>query len=1101
MPASEGVPFLTPISMQPPSIRDFQFQFNGDGPASMLQQNVQPLAFPPVAPPGHHSPSSGLPTMQRPQSPARLLRRPLLERLEQPRTQLMPEMRDETALSQIACSSASRTTFTGTATSHSQLSHVLHAVPPLECKAPEAADLQMQVDTDTSESTQTHQDAMDLDGEFLLPWRHPFDESDDAYSTTVSKFRLADVFSETAKVTEEWSQVERPQKRRRPPQVTSPTTSRAATKVPPHGLSPRVAPILLVNHDNDRKPLTPPNVDQAAVSNIAAAPGLEAPLQSLALAGDTVPSSSDTEKRIPRSQAPARRGEQQRAQATGHFTPNPAVQPCDSSLKIPKDIRAVPSLPHNPPGGPSARQQARSALDASLAPPRPADDSRQYVGRSEKGQLSAPEQTCQQASATVAVQPTAPSACLQHSNLGQSNSTIDGPKARSTVVMQTLRETPSSGTAVASLPPLQQVKTEPVMIKLEPSSPNLRPPAQHMRVAEFSETLSEATGRPLALAPPASPLDFRTSTPIQNITMASPPGPFIDLPNSAVETEPPSATLEQKIPTTASQPNAMTGSRSSTPALAVRLPSLGSAISQAAIPPPTESTAMEVQMTQPEQAPFVPTTPPREPNHTGPMYYSPAAPPPVSRYRRSTSPPPRGQNSIRARTPPRRVTPQSLSPRRRTPVRAHLPTRSHLHRYDIGSRNFIGGCTHRDSDGRSKRRREPIDSRMNSYPPHYTDDRPLGGFERESYHPPHEMEARDRPFLSYSRDWSRARYSPRSMETGSLSSSHHRRYSQSEGYNYCEPSGSEWPHGTRGNLEASATRHQAGSSQEHHLVNENTPTLGLSTCARLDTSLSSNPRAGSDSRSAGSTTHNRDISPGSGRSETLQVDSKVSSTGPLALSAPIEERPPASKRPREPESSPSSEELFHCAHFSNVTEPAPKRQKLDTTSSKRRTEGDSQALVRIASYRPGRTAAHSLQEDPIEDMMVPSTSQPTLADRMGVLNDSSNQRQSTPGPPRGPLISRFSYAPTLPSVSRPLENPGEISPPTVTRPLLDRFTSDEETSNQTHLHRGPRPPRPRNRIRGVPPSEPSIFRHHQPLQNRLSGGIYVKNNSLLERME
>lgn len=55
--------------------------------------------------------------------------------------------------------------------------------------------------------------------------------------------------------------------------------------------------------------------------------------------------------------------------------------------------------------------------------------------------------------------------------------------------------------------------------------------------------------------------------------------------------------------------------------------------------------------------------------------------------------------------------------------------------------------------------------------------------------------------------------------------------------------------------------------------------------------------------------------------------------------------------------------------------------------------------------------------------------------------------------------------------------------------------SDEESSNQARPHRGRG-----GRGRGVPPTEPAALRH-QPLQNRLSGGTHIKNNSLLERMD
>jgi hypothetical protein len=109
-------------------------------------------------------------------------------------------------------------------------------------------------------------------------------------------------------------------------------------------------------------------------------------------------------------------------------------------------------------------------------------------------------------------------------------------------------------------------------------------------------------------------------------------------------------------------------------------------------------------------------------------------------------------------------------------------------------------------------------------------------------------------------------------------------------------------------------------------------------------------------------------------------------------------------------------------------------------------------------------------------------------------------RESLAEPPRGPLISRFAHGRTLTSVSPPtLESPGNVSLPTATRPLLDRFMSDEEPSNYGRSHRGVRFRGRGGRGRN-PPLFPSVFRH-QPLQTRLTGGASVKNNSLLERME
>ena len=1090
-PGSKGFPFLTPMSIRPPSIRDFQFQLIGESAISRPQQNVQPPAFLPVALPGHLSSSPGLSTMQRLQSPARLSRRPLLDRLEQPQTQLMPEMRDATAPSQATYNPASQTTPCGVATSHSRLFHVPHEVPPLECNAPEPAEFQMQVDTNASGPT--HQDAMDLDGGPPLPWRHPFDEpNEDTHSASVNKFRLADVFAETAKVMEEWKKVERPQmplpKRRRLPQANSPTT-RAATKAPLHRASPRTVAIPFNNRDADRSLWPSPNIVQTAVSNTAAAPVLEPPSQSSTVVERPVRGPLETGQCIQRLQELVRHGEAERRQRC-----NPLVQPCSSSLPKTGDIGTVSSLPPSSLGGPSARPHAPLAPLASTTSLMGDGDSLQSIEQLPKGQLkgqlSASEQTCRPATTTTSEQFTTPSICLTHllpSNSGALVSPYNVPEAHSAVVIPTLKETQSS-TAVATLPPTlpQKVKPEPITMKLEPSSPKLHAPALPITVAGVSEASTEATGRHSEVVPPATILYQPISAPSKDIPLTLPTGPLVNLPNFNVEAEPPSAPLEQRMRISASQSNTMTELRPATPAPATQLPSLGPSIPRAATPSQTEPTAMEVQMqmAQPEQTPFVPRTPPRRPDHTGPMYYSPAAPPLVSSYRRSASPPPRGQDYLRARTTPRGVTPQSLSPRWRSPGRTHPPLRSHPPRYDINARTNTDGHMHADSDGLDRRYLGRVDLRINSYRPHCAD-RPIGGLGRESYLPPYELESRDRT-SSNSHGWIRDRYRPRSMETGPIPLAQHRRYPQSECHGYREPNGSGWPHPNHGDLEAPAAGHQAGSSRQHQPANENASLAGRSTCIRLDSSLPSYPSAGSGPHSAGPSTHSRSESP--------QVNSTVS---PTNLVTQIAERAYASKRPREPETSLALEGPIHPTKSTSVTGRAPKRQKLDMTSSLRRTGGDLQTSVRVAPYRLGRITTHSLQDTLLGDM-IPSTPQPTLADRMGGLKNSSSTRQSPPGPPRCPLISRFSSGPTLTSVSQStLENPGEVSPPTTTRPLLDRFMSDEESSNQARLHRG----RGRGgRGRGVPPTEPAALRH-QPLQNRLSGGTHIKNSSLLERMD
>ena len=1076
--------------MQPSPIRDFQFQLIGNG--AMLQQDGQPPAFPPVASPGHPSTSPRPSTMQRPQSPARLSRRPLLDRLEQPQTQLMLEMCDETALSQATDNPASQKTPFGIATSHSQLSHVLHAVPPLECNAPEPAEFQMQVDTNASGPTpQDALDAMDFDGGPPLPWRNPFDESDgDAHSTTVSKFRLADVFAETAKVMEEWSKVERPQvplpKRRRLPQANSQTT-RAATKAPLHRPSPRAVAIPLDNHSADRSLRPPSIVVQTAMSNTAAALVLEPQSQSPAVAGRPVPCPKYIIQRIQRLQELARHGKAENGRQTGNPIPHPAVQSSSSSLPKIGYIGTVPPLPPSPLGGPSAHPHVPLVFHTSLAPTTPLIgdyESCQSIEQSVKGQISAARQTGRPATAIASGPPTAPSVCLPTSNSEALVSPHNVSEAPSAMVTPIPKETQSS-TAVASLPLAlpQQVKKEAIVMKLEPSSPKLQPPALPITVAGVSEPPAEATGRSLDVVPPATPLDQRTSAPLQDVPLTPPTGPLVGLPSFNVEAVLSPVTVEQKTPITASQSNTITESRPATPAPAVDSPSLGPTILWEALPPQIESTAMEMQMTQLGQTHFVPRTPPRQPNHTGPMYYSPAAPPLVSSYRRSASPPPRGQNSLRTRTPPRRVTPQSLLPRRRTPARTHPPSRPHP-RYGISAQSYTDGHMHADSDGLGRRCRERIDSRINSYRPDYADGR-LSGFGRENYLPPYELESRDRD-----------RYHSRIMETGPILPTQHRRYPHSECHSYREPNELKWPHSNRGDLETSD--HQAGSSRQRHPANENTPFPRLSTCIQSDTGLPSYPSAGSGPHSTGSSTHSRDMNLGSGRSEAPQVGSTVSPTDPGAPSVQIAGRALASKRPRDAESSPSLEGPIHLTMATSVTEPAPKRQKLNMTSSSRRTGGDSQTLVGTASYRLRGVTTHPLQETLIEDVMIPSTSQITLADRMGGLKSSSSTRQSPPGPTRGPLISRFSSGPTLNLVSQlTLENRGEVSPPTTTRTLLDRFVSDEESSNQARLHRG----RGRGgRGRGIPPTEPAALRH-QPLQNRLSGVTHIKHNSLLERMD
>ena len=1086
-PVPKGFPFLTPTSIQQPPIRDFQRQSMGGRATSKLHPNVQPRAPSPVASPGRISPSEGPSTMQKPPSPARLSRWSLLGRLGQPQTQLVPEMHDETAPCQNTGNPASHSSLSGVAASHSQLSHVLHAVPPLERKALDAAtEFQMQVDTNASELTP--QDAMDLDGGSFLPWRNPFDESDQAHSTTISNFRFADVFAQTAKVTEEWSTLERPQiplpKRRRTRQVTSPTT-RAGTKGPLHKLNPRVVAIPFDNRDSDQG-------SSPSSTNIAAVPALEALPQSPARAERSVPRSLDIELRIQRLQELVKRGEQERGQVTGNQNPSPAAQSYGSSLPYLGDIRVVSSLPFDPLGGPSAHQHGRSTLQPSLSPAKPPtmSDTRQYSEKLAKGQLSAPEKTCRLASGTATAQSTGRAVSLNHispSNPGPQISPRNGPEAPNAMAMRTPKETRPSLTAAAPLPPSppEQVKPEPMAIKLELSSPKIHTLAQPITIAGVPEALTGTARKSPEFVSPPTPLDRHVSPPSRNIPLASPP--TVGLQSFNVETQPPPTALEQETPTTASQTDAITGSRSTIPPPAMCSPGLGSTISQAAIPPQVESTIMDVQTTQPEQGPFVPRTPPRQPNHTGPMYYSPAAPPPVSHYRRSASPLPRGQRFIRARTPPRCVTPQRLSPRRRTPTRPRP-------RHDQGARIYSDVHMQTDFDGRDRRRRERIDLQMSSYDPHYTDDRPLSGFERESNYPSHELEPGDRPFSSYSHD----RHRPKNMETGSEPPAQHLRDSQIKYHVYREPDGSEWSHLARRDLEASEMGHQVDSSRQRHPANGITPPLGHSTRTMLDTGLSSYPRAGSGPHSVKSPSHPRDANWGSCRNETLQVDARVSSIGLLAPSVQIEERVPASKRPRGPESSPSLEESFDST---SIAEPAPKRQKADTTSSERQMGGDSQTLVWMASYHLERITTHSLQETPIGFMITPSTSQPTLADRMGMLNKPSSTRQSPPGPSRFPLISRFSYEPALHSVSQPtLEAPGESPPSTITRPLLDRFTSPEESTNQARTYRGARFRGRGGRGLGIPPSEPSAFRH-QPLGQRLSGGTNVKNNSLLERME
>lgn len=939
-PGSKGFPFLTPMSIQPPSVRDFQFQHIGESAISRPEQNVQPPAILPVAPPGHRSSSPRLSTMPRPQSSARLSRRPLLDRLEQPQTQLMPEMRDATAPSQATYNPASQTTPSRVATSHSRLSHVLHAVPPLECEAPEPAEFQMQVDTNASGPT--HQDAMDLDGDPPLPWRHPFDEpNEDTHSASVNKFRLADVFAETTKVMEEWKKVERPQmplpKRRRLPQANSPTT-RAATKAPLHRANPRTVAMPFDHRDADRSLWPSLNAVQTVVSNTAAAPVLEPPSQSSAVAGRPVRGPLETGQCIQRLQELVRHGEAEDRQRG-----NPLVQSCSSSLPKTEDIGTVSPLPPSSLGGPPARTHAPLAPLAPTTSPMGDGGGRQSIEQLLKGQLSTSEQTCRPATTTTSEQFTTPSICLTHllpSNSGASVSPYNAPEAPSAVVIPTLKETQSS-TVVATLPPAlpQKVKTEPITMKLEPSSPKLHAPALPITVVGISEASTEAPGRPSEVVPPATILYQPTSAPSKDIPLTLPTGPLVNLPSFNVEAEPLPAPLEQRTSISASQCNTMTELRPATPAPATQLPSLGPTTPRAATPSQTEPTAMEVQMqmAQPKQTPFVPRTPPRRPDHTGPMYYSPAAPPLVSSYRRSASPPLRGQNHLPARTTPRGVTPPSLSPRWRSPGRTHPPLRSHPPRYDINARSYTDGHMHADSDGLDKRYQERVDLRINSYRPHCAD-RPLGGFGRESYLPLHESESRDRTSLSNSRGWIRDRYRPRSMDTGPIPLSQYRRYPQSECHGNREPNGSGWPHANHGDLEAPAAGHQAGSSRQRQPANENASLLGRSTCIRLDSSLPSYPNAGSGPHSAGPSTHSRSESP--------QVNSTIS---PTNLVAQIAERAHASKRPREPETSPVLEGPIHPAKSTSVTGPAPKRQKLDMTSSLRRTGGDLQTSVRAGS--------------------------------------------------------------------------------------------------------------------------------------------------------
>jgi hypothetical protein len=604
--------------------------------------------------------------MQIPLSPARLSSQPVLDRLGEPPTQLVPEMHDETTLSQITSSPASHSTPFGSTISHFQLSHVHHAVPPPERKPLDAVEeSQMQVDTNTSEPT--HQDAMVLDGGSPLPWRNPFDESDEAHSTTVNKFRLADVFVQTAKITEEWSKVERPQiplpQRRRRLQVNSPAT-RAEAKAPLHKLNPRVVGTLFDNCHSDRRSSPSRKVDGAPVT---AVPVPEAPPQPPALAERSGRCSLDVVQRIQSLQELVRRGEQEKGQATGNPTPSAAAPSCDSSLLKPGDTWTVSSLPRNSLGGLSTHQHGQLTLFPSLAPAKPPTmgASRQSTEKSARGQLAAPEQTCQPALATATAQSTSPAVCPTHfspPNLGPPISPCNGPEAPGAMEIPTPKESRPSLTAAAPLPPPlvppQQIKTEPTAIKPEPSSPKMHPFAQLITITEVPEALTETTRRSPGFTSPATPLDRRVSPPLQDVPPKSPP--TIDLPSFNVEAKSP--------PATAPPPNTMTESRFTTPALVTRSPSLGSTIPQPAIPPQFESTTMDVPMTPPEQGLFVPRTPPRQPNHTGPLYHSPAALPPVSHSRRSASPPPRGQSFIRTRTPSRRVAPQHLSPGWRTPL-------------------------------------------------------------------------------------------------------------------------------------------------------------------------------------------------------------------------------------------------------------------------------------------------------------------------------------------------------------------------------------------------------------------------------------------------
>src|SRR5260370_37539392 len=89
--------------------------------------------------------------------------------------------------------------------------------------------------------------------------------------------------------------------------------------------------------------------------------------------------------------------------------------------------------------------------------------------------------------------------------------------------------------------------------------------------------------------------------------------------------------------------------------------------------------------------------------------------------------------------------------------------------------------------------------------------------------------------------------------------------------------------------------------------------------------------------------------------------------------------------------------------------------------------------------------------------MIPLTLQPTLANR--VTDPQTEQipstRQSLLEPPRGPLLSRFLSRSGPVSVSLPtLEAPGEVLPPSTTRPLINRIKNDDGSSTQAQIHRG-----------------------------------------------